>query len=68
MTVFSIALLGQHPDTVSLAGMAHNLLWVTIGNAIAGALFMAGAYWKATPGAVREQAMERPELAKEAAS
>ena len=45
MTIFSIALLGEHPDTVSLAGMGHNLLWVTLGNTISGALFMATAYW-----------------------
>lgn len=48
MTLFSIALLGEHPATVSLAGMAHNLLWVTLGNAVAGSLFMAGGYWYAS--------------------
>lgn len=34
MTLFSIALLGEHPVTVSLSGMARNLLWVTIGNIV----------------------------------
>ncbi|MCB1893080.1 MAG: formate/nitrite transporter family protein, partial [Rhodocyclaceae bacterium] len=48
MTLFSIALLGEHPETVSLAGMAHNLLWVTLGNAVAGSVFMAGGYWFAS--------------------
>ncbi len=48
MTLFAIALLGEHPDTVSLAGMGHNLLWVTLGNTISGALFMAAAYWFAS--------------------
>ncbi|MBW7850614.1 MAG: formate/nitrite transporter family protein [Rhodospirillales bacterium] len=47
MTLFSIALLGDHPESVSLAGMAHNLTWVTLGNTIAGAVFMAGGYWLA---------------------
>ncbi|MBE0529914.1 MAG: nitrite transporter NirC [Rhodospirillales bacterium] len=47
MTIFTIALLGNHPDTVSLGGMAFNLLWVTIGNAIAGVLFVAAGYWQA---------------------
>jgi nitrite transporter NirC len=47
MTIFSVALLGNHPASVSVAGMAHNLAWVTLGNAIAGAFFMAGAYWRA---------------------
>jgi nitrite transporter len=48
MTIFAIALLGEHPDSVTLAGMAHNLLWVTLGNAVAGALFMAAGYWAAS--------------------
>ena len=47
-TLFSIALLGNHPETVSLAGMAHNLLWVTLGNAVAGSVFMAAGYWFAS--------------------
>jgi len=45
MTIFSVALLGDHPASVSLGGMFSNLAWVTLGNAIAGAVFMAGAYW-----------------------
>jgi nitrite transporter NirC len=44
MTLFSIALLAEHGEAVSLAGMAHNLLWVTLGNAVAGSLFMAAGY------------------------
>ncbi|TCZ64879.1 formate/nitrite transporter family protein [Roseicella aquatilis] len=44
MTVLTLSLLGDHPASVSLAGMLHNLLWVTLGNAIGGAVFMAGAY------------------------
>jgi nitrite transporter len=46
MTIFSVALLGNHPASVSLEGMFYNLAWVTLGNAIAGAFFMAGAYWR----------------------
>ena len=48
MTLLSIALLGEHPDTVSLAGMGHNLLWVTLGNIIGGSVFMALGYWLAS--------------------
>jgi len=44
MTVFAVALLGDHPASVSLAGMAYNLLWVTIGNIIGGAGFVALGY------------------------
>jgi nitrite transporter NirC len=45
MTLLTLALLGDHPDTVTLAGFAHNLLWVTLGNAISGVLFMGVGYW-----------------------
>lgn len=45
MTIFSLALLSEHPDTVTLAGAARNLFWVTIGNAISGAGFMGLGYW-----------------------
>jgi nitrite transporter len=47
-TIFGVALLSKHPDNVTWAGMAWNLLWVTIGNVIAGSLFMAAAYWTAS--------------------
>lgn len=49
MTVFSVALLGNHPPNVSLGGMFYNLLWVTIGNVIGGAGFVALAYLGASP-------------------
>jgi nitrite transporter NirC len=45
MTLFSIALLGEHPETVGLSGMVYNLLWVTLGNLLSGSLFMALGYW-----------------------
>lgn len=48
MTIFGVALLSPHPDTVTWSGMGWNLFWVTLGNTIAGALFMAGAYWTAS--------------------
>ena len=49
MTVFSIALLGNHPPGVSLGGMAYNLLWVTLGNIVGGAGFVALGYLGASP-------------------
>jgi nitrite transporter NirC len=48
MTLLSIALLAEHPATVSLAGFGWNLLCVTIGNAIAGAGIMGLGYWAAS--------------------
>lgn len=50
MTLLTISLLGSHPDTISVAGMAYNLLWVTVGNIIGGSLFMGVGYWYATYG------------------
>jgi hypothetical protein len=47
MTLFSIALLGEHPKTVSLSGMAYNLLWVTLGNILSGSLF-----WRLATGCI----------------
>lgn len=47
MTLFAIALLGQHPDTVSIGGMFYNLFWVSLGNIVAGVVFMALGYWQA---------------------
>lgn len=44
MTVFSLALLGGHPDTISLGGAVYNLFWVTLGNIVAGAVFMGAGY------------------------
>jgi nitrite transporter NirC len=49
MTLLLLALIGHHPDTVSLGGMAWNLGWVTLGNLVGGGLFVAGAYWAASP-------------------
>src|SRR5205814_1627959 len=48
MTLLSIALLTEHPESVSLAGLGWNLAWVTIGNAIAGAGIMGLGYWAAS--------------------
>jgi nitrite transporter NirC len=44
MTVFAIALLGNHPDSVTVGGAFYNLLWVSLGNIIAGALFVGCGY------------------------
>jgi len=47
MTVFSVALFSEHPDAISYAGAARNLLWVTLGNTFSGAIFMGVGYWLA---------------------
>lgn len=48
MTLLSIALLADHPETIHVTGMAHNLLWVTAGNIIGGSVFMGLGYWLAS--------------------
>jgi nitrite transporter len=45
MTLLLIALLGDHPETVTWSGLGYNLFWVTIGNIIAGAGIMGVGYW-----------------------
>lgn len=49
MAVFSFALLGDHPDSVSITGMYYNLFFVTLGNIVSGSLFMGVGYWAASP-------------------
>ncbi len=45
MTVFSVALLSEHPESISMAGALHNLAYVSAGNAVAGAGIMGIGYW-----------------------
>ena len=53
MTLLGLALAGNHPETVSIAGFVWNLAWVTAGNAVGGAVFVAGAYYVSTYGLPR---------------
>lgn len=45
MTLFSMALMIPHGSLVSFEGLVHNLIPVSIGNAIGGALFIGGFFW-----------------------
>ena len=45
MTLLLVALLGQHPATVTWGGLVYNLFWVSLGNIVAGAGFMGLGYW-----------------------
>lgn len=44
MCTFAIALVLDHPGTISARGMIHNLIPVTLGNLIGGGLLMGGLY------------------------
>lgn len=45
MFTFALALIAEHPDAVTFSGAVHNLIWVTLGNLIGGAVFVALGYW-----------------------
>lgn len=44
LSLFTIALLSPHPDTITVAGAIHNLIPVTIGNIIGGSVFVGMVY------------------------
>lgn len=44
MCTFAIALVLDHPGTISVRGVIHNLIPVTLGNLIGGGALMAGLY------------------------
>ncbi len=46
MTLLSIALFIPHGLGVSITGLAYNLIFVSLGNIIGGALFVGAAYYK----------------------
>ncbi|WP_042352825.1 formate/nitrite transporter family protein [Bacillus massiliigorillae] len=44
MSTFAIALIVDHPDTITIGKALHNIIPVTIGNIVGGAVFMAIFY------------------------
>jgi nitrite transporter NirC len=50
MTLLSLAVIGRGGDPATLASASYNLLFVTAGNLIGGALMVAGSYWVADRG------------------
>ena len=64
MTIFSVALLSPHPETITVVGAGYNLLWVTIGNVISGAIFVGVGYWivsgSAEHRALKDKGQRRP--------
>lgn len=36
MTLFALSQFGNHSEAYTLAGIGHNLLWVTLGNTLSG--------------------------------
>ncbi|WP_342237379.1 formate/nitrite transporter family protein [Inquilinus sp. OTU3971] len=60
MFVFALALLGEHPETITFGGAVHNLVWVTLGNLVGGGLMVGLGYWLQERGADREAAVPAP--------
>jgi nitrite transporter len=58
MTLFCVALLGNPPVGVTIGGMAYNLLFVTLGNIIGGAVFVGLGYWLANAETLPAQRFE----------
>jgi nitrite transporter NirC len=66
MTLMGIALFQQHGESITWMGYLSNLVPVTIGNIIGGALFVGGLYWISARGisfAPRTSAVPTPEPA-----
>lgn len=49
MTIFALSWFGAHTDAYTMSGIGHNLLWVSLGNLVSGAVFMGLGYWYSTP-------------------
>ncbi|MFF2155920.1 formate/nitrite transporter family protein [Paenibacillus chitinolyticus] len=49
MTVLGLALVLPHPETVTLAGWFHNMIPVTLGNIVGGAVFVGLLYYFISP-------------------
>jgi nitrite transporter NirC len=45
MFAFALALMADHPASITLAGAIHNEFFVTTGNLAGGAIFMGLGYW-----------------------
>jgi nitrite transporter NirC len=45
MFAFALALMADHPASITLAGAIHNEFFVTAGNLAGGAIFMGLGYW-----------------------
>lgn len=66
MTIFALSYFGAHSSEFTLSGIGHNLLWVSLGNFVSGAVFMGYGYWFATPKEQRPEAQAQ-ELAQKTA-
>jgi nitrite transporter NirC len=45
MFAFALALMADHPESITFGGAVHNEVFVTLGNLVGGAVFMGLGYW-----------------------
>lgn len=62
MTVLSLSLFLDHPDTITLAGWFHNMIPVTLGNIVGGSVFMGMVYYFINPVRMQTPAKGETEL------
>ena len=68
MTLLALALFQSHGETVTWLGYVQNLVPVTLGNIVGGAVFVAGAYWFTSSRAVAPVTILLPEMADQQAA
>lgn len=61
MFAFALALLSDHPATITFYGAVHNLIFVTLGNLAGGGLMIALGYWVQSSGSEKNAAAS-PEM------
>ena len=58
MTLLALALFQPHAESLTWLGYINNLVPVTLGNIVGGAIFVAAAYWFASPSPATEKQTE----------
>jgi nitrite transporter NirC len=62
-TLLSMAMFLPHGPEISIAGFAHNQLYVVLGNLVGGGAFVGAVYWFASP-SLREEAGVTDQMSK----
>lgn len=68
MTIFAVAYISAVAPGLGIGGIAHNLFWVSLGNALAGALVLGWGYATITGRGARPHAIEAPAVSDRAAT
>ncbi|QPJ63598.1 MAG: formate/nitrite transporter family protein [Candidatus Nitronauta litoralis] len=56
MTVLGLTLMLPHGEMITFSGFGHNLIWVSFGNMVGGAVFVGMVYWFASRPVDKEKA------------